>query len=307
MERELGTLADAAGEDPQPGQGQRPEGDLPGPARRDVGLQLARLAVAHLGDLAAVGARRDVELARVVAERAVDLIDVEGAQVRPEEAQAEEHPHVADPVDDERLVGRVGVLLVLVPEADQEVGADADELPEDEDHEDVGRRHQAEHREAEEREVREEPRIARIVVHVPHRVDVDQGRDERDHQEHDHGQVVDVDPERDRQVRSPGASDRRRPGASARRVRPSRSSRPRPAGRGVRPRPCRVRLAFALMGGGTGLGLGGGVAVVREDALRLGEVGDEADEAQQERQADRPGRHHRVEPAQEPAEAATRW
>ena len=37
-------------------------------------------------------------------------------------------------------------------------------------------------------------------MHVADRVDVDQGRDERDHQEHDHAQAVDGDSQRDHEV-----------------------------------------------------------------------------------------------------------
>ena len=72
--------------------------------------------------------------------------------------------------------------------------------------------HDPEHREAEQRQGLEEPRVAarpvevaapgevhlvvgdvvEFVVHVARRVDVDAGGDERDHHEHQHGQGVDV-------------------------------------------------------------------------------------------------------------------
>ncbi len=59
---------------------------------------------------------------------------------------------------------------------------------------------QAEHREAKERQIGEKPRITRVVVHVAHRVDVDQGRDERDHEEHHDAQIVDRNAQGNRQV-----------------------------------------------------------------------------------------------------------
>ena len=55
----------------------------------------------------------------------------------PERHQADDHAEVADAVDDERLVGRVRGALPLDVEADQEVRADADQLPEHEHHRDV--------------------------------------------------------------------------------------------------------------------------------------------------------------------------
>ena len=50
-----------------------------------------------------------LQIARRAAQPLVDFLEVEGAQAGPEQAQAHEHSHVADPVDDERLVGRVAV------------------------------------------------------------------------------------------------------------------------------------------------------------------------------------------------------
>src|SRR6202011_1885774 len=67
-------------------------------------------------------------------ERAVrDARPVERAAiVRDEEHRADE-PEVADAVRDERLLPGLGVRLVLVPEPDEEVRAEADALPPDEE------------------------------------------------------------------------------------------------------------------------------------------------------------------------------
>ena len=201
VKRKLGAFPDAAGENPQARQGQHPERDLARLAGGVVRLDLMGLPDRRAGRRR----RRSARLTRFkspgcTAQALVDFLKAERAQAGPEQAQAHQHADVADPVDDERLVGRVAVDFLLVPEADQQVRADADQLPEDEDHEDVARGDQAEHREAKEREIGEEPRITRVVVHVAHRVDVDQGRDERDHEEHDDAQIVD----RDSQGNRPG-------------------------------------------------------------------------------------------------------
>ena len=140
--------------------------------------------------------------------------------------------------------------------------------------------------------------IARVVVHVAHRVDVDQGRDERDHQEHDDGQVVDVDGQRDRQA--PGASCRPVP-TCLRRARPSRSSPSRPAGRGGASAPWPRRLAaWSSCSCSSASGPSCGDGVVREDPLGLDEeVRDEPDQAEHERQADRAGGDVGVQPAEQ--------
>ena len=191
VERELGALADAAREDAQSRQRQEAIGDADGV------LRVGPVVTVKLDEFLAVGSDLEIEFSRRSPEPLIDLREVEGTEGGPEDAEPHQHPHVADPVDDEGLVRRVAVRLVLVPEADQEVRANPDQLPEDEDHEDVRRSHEPEHREAEEREIREESRIPRVVVHVAHGIDVDERRDERDHQEHDGRQVVDVDANRE--------------------------------------------------------------------------------------------------------------
>ena len=98
-------------------------------------------------------------------------------------------------------------------ETDQQVAADAHKFPEDEHHEDVAGQDQSEHREAEQREVSEEPVeppgavevrsvgdvhlvvyvfLGSLVIHVPDRKDVDAGCDQGDHREHHQRQAVDV-------------------------------------------------------------------------------------------------------------------
>ena len=55
-------------------------------------------------------------------------------------------------------------------------------------------------------------------MHVAHRIDVDQGRDERDHEEHDDAQIVDRDSQRNRQVGLARGDDAGRSCAGGRRT-----------------------------------------------------------------------------------------
>ena len=140
------------------------------------------------------------------------IAEVERAHAGEDRHQADDHAEVADAVDDERLVRRVGGALPLDVEADQQVRTNAHQFPEGENHRQVAGDHQAQHAEAEERQVLEEAieaaaaaerlavfqsgqRIGHFVqlfVHVAQRVDVDARGDERDHAEHGDGQRVDV-------------------------------------------------------------------------------------------------------------------
>ena len=134
------------------------------------------------------------------------------AQAGPQRHQPDDHAEVADAVDDERLVRRVRGALALDVEADQEVGANAHQFPEHEHHQDVAGDHQPQHAEAEQRQILEEAVKAagpvqmmpvgerdfvvddfmQLVVHVAVSVKVNQGRNQRHHREHQHGQRVDV-------------------------------------------------------------------------------------------------------------------
>ncbi len=80
----------------------------------------------------------------------------ERAQAGPQGHQADDHAEVADAVDDERLVGRGRGALPLDVKADQEIGANADQLPEHEHHADVAGDHEPQHAEAEQRQILKE-------------------------------------------------------------------------------------------------------------------------------------------------------
>src|SRR5688572_12109766 len=83
----------------------------------------------------------------------LDVAEGERPQARPQSHQADEHAKVADAVDDERLVGRVARALALEVKTDEEVRADAHQLPEHKDHREVAGDHDSQHAEAEQREI----------------------------------------------------------------------------------------------------------------------------------------------------------
>ena len=102
---------------------------------------------------------------------------------------AEREAEIADAVDDERLERRrIGARLV-VPEADQQIGGEADAFPAEEHlHQAVGG-HQHQHREAEQRQIGEEARLARVLLHIAPAVEVDEAGDGGDDDQHHRGQA----------------------------------------------------------------------------------------------------------------------
>ena len=120
----------------------------------------------------------------------------EAARQRPDEEHAQQEARVADAVDDERLLARVGRGLLLVPEADEQVAAKAHALPADEHDEIVVPQHQEEHREHEQVEIGEKSRVARVAVHVAHGVYVHQKAHARHHEQHDGAERIDQEAHR---------------------------------------------------------------------------------------------------------------
>ncbi len=82
--------------------------------------------------------------------------------------------------------------------ADQQIGTDAHEFPENEHHDEIVRENDPEHREHEERERGEVAGLAGVVLHVAERVDVDEGADAG--HEHEHGLAEIVEDQSQRHV-----------------------------------------------------------------------------------------------------------
>ena len=121
------------------------------------------------------------------------IVDVQGLGVHPDCGEPEREPDVAHAVDEERLLRPERGAPAPVPEADERVAAEPDELPAREHHEEVVRQDQQEHREHEQVEVREEAPVPAVVGHVADRVHVHEHPDRRDDDEEAGRQLVDVE------------------------------------------------------------------------------------------------------------------
>ncbi len=104
---------------------------------------------------------------------------------------AEREAEVADAIDDEGLDrGRIRLRL-MKPEADEQIAHQPDALPAEEQLHQVVGRHQHQHREGEQRQIGEEARPVRVLLHVADRIEVHEGRDRGHHHQHDRGERVD--------------------------------------------------------------------------------------------------------------------
>ena len=112
----------------------------------------------------------------------------------PKHENAEHESKVADPIDDEGLLARFGGRSPAVIMSNQDIGADADQLPKDEHHDKVVRQDDAEHREEEKRQPGEVTPIALFMSHVADRVDEDQGSNRIDHDKHRPAERIDDHP-----------------------------------------------------------------------------------------------------------------
>ena len=129
-----------------------------------------------------------------------DRLEVDRVEEDEDAEDAEREAEIADAVDDEGLDRRGIGRGPLVPEADQQIGGEADALPAEEHLEEVVGRHQHQHGEGEEREIGEEARPVRIVRHVADRIDVDERRDGRHDDQHHGRQRVDAERPVDRRA-----------------------------------------------------------------------------------------------------------
>ena len=118
------------------------------------------------------------------------IVEIERAVGDPEQEKAQGEAAIADAVDEERLHPRRRGRGLFKPEADQQIAAQTDRLPEDVEQNEVAHRHQHRHREDEQRDVAEEPPIAGVAVHIADRIDRHQQRNKRDHRQHDGGERI---------------------------------------------------------------------------------------------------------------------
>src|SRR5205814_965746 len=126
----------------------------------------------------------------------------------------DEEQDVPDAGDEERLLRRRGGLRLVVPESDEQVGAEAHDFPEDQKLQEVVRADGPEHPGREEADLRVVTRLAFLLVHVAEGIDENQEAEERHEDEHQRAEVVDQ--ERDPDLVS---GDAREPDVSVVRLR----------------------------------------------------------------------------------------
>ena len=118
------------------------------------------------------------------------VVEEQRAGLRKEPDDAEKKENIADARGDEGFFcgGRGGGLLI--PEADEQIRGEADDLPAHEEQQQAVGDDDAEHGSGKEREEAEEAREVFVVGHVAHGVDEDEQADEADHHEHDGGERI---------------------------------------------------------------------------------------------------------------------
>jgi hypothetical protein len=128
------------------------------------------------------------------------VTDPETARRDAQHRDAEQEPDVTDPGHHERLHRRLRRLRQSPVVADQQVGADAHDLPADQQHDQVTGHHHEQHRRGEETDLRRVGRVPLVVVQVGHRVDLHRERHDRDRESHVQGGGGDRDTGGDQQV-----------------------------------------------------------------------------------------------------------
>ena len=108
-----------------------------------------------------------------------DLFKAEAAGGPEQSEDAQQEAEVTDAVHHKGFLGGIGGAIAVVPEADEQVGAHAHQLPEHIDLQQVGADHQPKHRTAEQGQIGEEADIAFVVGHVAVGVDHHQDGDGR--------------------------------------------------------------------------------------------------------------------------------
>ena len=164
-----------------------------------VQTELRRLGHrAHEQQQAADGQGVDVEaeemnlLAGHAGNRLEDGAEIHRVEEEETGEDAEGEAEIANPVLHEGLDRGVVGARALVPEADQQVGHQADAFPAEEQLDEIVGGDQHQHREGKQAEIGLKARLVRIVRHVADRVDVHARRHEGDDDQHHHGQGVEA-------------------------------------------------------------------------------------------------------------------
>jgi hypothetical protein len=101
-----------------------------------------------------------------VADLGEDFRIVERLEIEEDQEDRQQESGVADAIDDEGFRRRLGRRHLVIVVADQQIGAEPDAFPADEEHRVVVAHHQQEHRDHEQIHVCEEPRKPLLSMHV---------------------------------------------------------------------------------------------------------------------------------------------
>ena len=125
---------------------------------------------------------------------------VQGLKIDENKENGQEEPGVSNSVHHKGLGRRLRRRDPVEVVPNEEIGAEPDALPPDEEHQIIVPHHQEEHRHREQIHVREEARVAFFPMHIPNRVHVNQETHPSDDQKHDSGQRIYEKPEIDVQI-----------------------------------------------------------------------------------------------------------
>ena len=128
----------------------------------------------------------------VIGGRGENGVEIDRIENQKHRHDTEHEAEVADPVHQEGLDRRRAGRRPLVPEADQQIGAQPDAFPAEEHLQEIVGAHQHQHGEGEQAEIGEEARYMRIVGHVADGIDMDQERRGGHHEHHHRGQHVEA-------------------------------------------------------------------------------------------------------------------
>ena len=137
-----------------------------------------------------LGAEQRVAVAGMRGDGGENAVEGDGVEDEISERDADREEQVTDAVDDHRLDRRRIGGRPVIPVVDEQIGDEADPFPAEEQLQQVVRRHQHQHREGEQRYIREEARRGLVMRHVADAVDMDHQRDGADHRHHHQRQHV---------------------------------------------------------------------------------------------------------------------
>src|SRR5690606_26159082 len=129
-----------------------------------------------------------------------ELVKAEGARCSEGQHNAQEKADIAHPGGQESLVGRVHVGHFLEVVADEQVGTQTHQLPENKEEEEVVGQYQAQHAERKEGEDRVITLVTDVAVHIAGGVNMHQQADEGDDDQHHRRQLIHLEAQVQTQV-----------------------------------------------------------------------------------------------------------